>query len=99
MTQRPSRPRRISRTARVFVAATAVGGLAYAVPAASAAAPSTGAGAQVSAHQIATAQAAVRRSGVDGIAWYANPTTHRVIVTADRTVSRAEVARIKQAAG
>ena len=41
----------------------------------------------------------VRISGVDGIAWYVDPTADKVVVTVDETVSPAEVASIVKAAG
>ncbi|HEX7744615.1 MAG TPA: S1 family peptidase [Micromonosporaceae bacterium] len=42
---------------------------------------------------------AVKRSGVEGIAWHVDATSGRVVVTADSTVSRAEIAKINQSAG
>ena len=39
------------------------------------------------------------QSGVGGIAWYVDRAADRVVVTADSTVSAAEVATIKQSAG
>ena len=45
-----------------------------------------------SANQLAAASRAVQRSHVDGIAWYVNKTSDRVVVTADRTVSATEAA-------
>ena len=44
-------------------------------------------------------RAAVEQSGVHGIAWYVDAAAERVVVTADSTVSTAEVATIKSAAG
>jgi streptogrisin B len=41
----------------------------------------------------------VQASGVRGVAWYVDPTTEKVVVTVDRTVSKGEVARIRKAAG
>jgi streptogrisin B len=41
----------------------------------------------------------VRASGVDGIAWYVDPTADKVVVTVDETVSRAELALISKAVG
>ncbi|WP_255949887.1 S1 family peptidase [Streptomyces odontomachi] len=42
---------------------------------------------------------AVQRSEVTGIAWYADETSHRVVVTADSSVSRAEIATLRHSAG
>jgi streptogrisin B len=52
-----------------------------------------------SAHQLSAASHAVQQTGVRGIAWYVDATTDRVVVTADSTVSKAEVAKLKKAAG
>jgi streptogrisin B len=41
----------------------------------------------------------VNASGVRGVAWYVDPTTDKVVVTVDRSVSKAEVAKIRKAAG
>jgi streptogrisin B len=49
--------------------------------------------------RLTAASHAVNQSGVRGIAWYVDHASQRVVVTADRTVSRSEVARIKRAAG
>jgi streptogrisin B len=53
----------------------------------------------VSKGQLSAARHAVKQSGVRGIAWYVNRAADRVVVTADSTVSAAEVATIKQSAG
>ncbi|SBT44243.1 S1 family peptidase [Micromonospora narathiwatensis] len=65
---------------------------AFAVPAA-AAPPSYTAG------QLARVDAAVRASGVEGIAWHVDTVSGRVVVTADDTVSAAQVATLKRSAG
>jgi streptogrisin B len=49
--------------------------------------------------QLSAARHAVKQSGVGGIAWYVDGAADRVVVTADRTVSAAEVATIKKSAG
>ncbi len=49
------------------------------------------------AKQLAAAAQAVDASGVRGIAWYADPATGRVVVTADRTVSKADLAKLERA--
>jgi streptogrisin B len=51
------------------------------------------------ASQLAMASNAVQRSGVAGIAWYVNPASHRVVVSADSSVSAAGLATIKRTAG
>jgi streptogrisin B len=53
----------------------------------------------VSKGQLSAARDAVEQSGVRGIAWYVDGASDRVVVTADRTVSAAEVATIKESAG
>jgi streptogrisin B len=53
----------------------------------------------VSKGQLSAARQAVEQSGVRGIAWYIDSGAERVIVTADSTVSTAEVATIKKIAG
>jgi streptogrisin B len=49
--------------------------------------------------QLSAARHAVKQSGVGGIAWYVDGAADRVVVTADRTVSAAEVATIKKSGG
>jgi streptogrisin B len=49
--------------------------------------------------QLSAARHAVEQSGVRGIAWYVDGASDRVVVTADSTVSAAEVATIKASAG
>ena len=65
---------------------------AYSLPAATAA-PSTDAGSTV----LSAVAGAVDRSGVEGIAFYVDKAANRVVVTADSTVSAAEIARLKGA--
>jgi streptogrisin B len=89
----PTLRRRFTRTLAAVSVASVV---AFAVPGASSqAAPAE----NLDPTSLSTARAAVNHSGVDGIAWYVNPTTDRVVVTADGTVSRAEIATIKRQAG
>jgi streptogrisin B len=83
------------RLTRLATAALGVGALgAFALPTAGAASPHT-----YSAAQLAGVNAAVERSGVDGIAWYTDAASQRVVVTADSTVTAADVATLRQAAG
>jgi streptogrisin B len=49
--------------------------------------------------RLAAAKHGVRASGVDGIAWYTDSATGKVVVTVDKTVSKSEVATIKKSAG
>jgi streptogrisin B len=49
--------------------------------------------------QLLAASHGVQASGVRGVAWYVDPATDKVVVTVDRTVSKAEVASIRRAAG
>ena len=87
---------RLGRTARVLaVVATAAAATAvYAVPAADAV-PAK----DVGAAQLSAASSAVARSGVDGIAWYTDAKSRRVVVTADSSVSAAELATVQRSAG
>lgn len=83
------RPRRLLALAVGLAAAASLG-----IPTAQAA----------SAHptgplSLSAASDAVQRSGVEGIAWYTDATSHRVVVTADSSVSRAEIAKIEHTAG
>lgn len=64
---------------------------AFAVPAS--AAPS------YTADQLARVDAAVAASGVDGIAWRVDAESGRVVVSADESVSAAELATLKKSAG
>jgi streptogrisin B len=52
-----------------------------------------------SATQLSSVSNAVTRSGVEGIAWYVDPAVHRVVVTADSSVSAHEIATLRRAAG
>ncbi|GAO10217.1 putative streptogrisin B [Streptomyces lydicamycinicus] len=52
-----------------------------------------------SAAQLSAAGNAVRAADVPGTAWRVDSATGTLVVTADRTVSRAEIAKIERAAG
>ncbi|HEY6595603.1 MAG TPA: S1 family peptidase [Asanoa sp.] len=67
---------------------------ALALPTTAAAAPQ-----QYGASRLSAVSNAVQRSGVEGIAWYADAASDRVVVNADSSVSAAEVATIRRAAG
>jgi streptogrisin B len=53
----------------------------------------------LSAAQLSALSSAVDRSGVEGISWYADAASSRVVVTADTSVSAAELATLRRAAG
>lgn len=53
----------------------------------------------VSDGQLSAVSHAVTQSGVQGIAWYVDRATDRVVVTVDSSVSAAEVATIKRSTG
>jgi len=78
----------LRRTTQLLAAVGVVAASLYAVPAADAKQPSPAA-------QLAAANSAVERSGVKGIAWYADAASGKVVVTADSTVSAKDVAALK----
>jgi streptogrisin B len=51
------------------------------------------------AAQLSALSSAVDRSGVDGISWYTDSATGRVVVTADSSVTAADLASLRRAAG
>ncbi|MEH1013158.1 S1 family peptidase [Micromonospora sp. CPCC 206060] len=67
---------------------------ALTLPTSASAAPAT-----FDATQLAQVSSAVEQSGVDGIAWHVDAATGRVVVTADDTVSRADLAKLTKSAG
>jgi streptogrisin B len=75
------------RIAQLAAALSAVAACLYAVPAATAV-PSPAA-------RLVAANAKVEKSGVKGIAWYADAASGKVVVTADSNVSAAELAALK----
>ncbi|MFI7321447.1 S1 family peptidase [Streptomyces venezuelae] len=86
----------ISRHTRLLAVATGlVAAGALAVPAATA---QDGA-ATFSSAQLEQASDAVLGADVAGTAWGVDPKTKQVVVTADSTVSKAEIAKLKDAAG
>jgi streptogrisin B len=83
---------RLGRLLAATVGAVAVG--AFFLPTSTGAAPQAfGAG------QLSAVSNAVDRSGVAGIAWYVDAAADRVVVTADSSVSSAELATLRRAAG
>src|SRR5262245_37066569 len=88
------RTARIPTTRFIAVAAGAAVVAALAMPATAAAATRS-----YSASQLTAVGGAVDRSDVAGIAWYVDAKSHRVVVTADSSVSAAGIAKLKRAAG
>jgi streptogrisin B len=87
----PSRGRLV-RLLAVTAGMVAVG--AFALPTAAAASLQ-----EYGVSQLSEVSNAVQRSGVEGIAWYVDAASDRLVVTADSTVSAAEAATIRRAAG
>ncbi|MFF4760839.1 S1 family peptidase [Streptomyces sp. NPDC001292] len=85
----------ITKSARLLAIAASVAAAAtLALPTANAAPQQA-----YTASQLSEVSNAVMQSGIEGIAWYVDQASDRVVVTTDGTVSRAEIAEIKQAAG
>ncbi|MEH0841048.1 S1 family peptidase [Micromonospora sp. CPCC 205711] len=94
ITRSPSRSH-ITRSVQLLaVAVGMVTTTAFALPTAASASPQV-----YSASQLSQVSDAVQQSGVAGIAWHVDAASGRVVVTADSTVSRAEIAKIRQSAG
>ncbi|MEU9862343.1 S1 family peptidase [Streptomyces sp. NPDC047971] len=84
-----------TRTVRLLAVATGLAAAAaVAVPAANADTAQT-----FGATQLAAAGDAVLAADVAGTAWHVDQATNSVVVTADSTVSQAEIAKIKRQAG
>ncbi|WHM39439.1 S1 family peptidase [Streptomyces sp. BPTC-684] len=91
----PTRHRGLARrTKAVALTAGLLAAGALAVPTASAT-PSQA----FSAAQLSAASSAVLGADVAGTAWNVDPATHTLVVTADSTVSKADIAKIKRQAG
>jgi len=58
-----------------------------------------GATADTRSTQLKAASHGIRTSGVDGVAWYVDKASGKVVVTVDKTVSKAEVAQVRRSAG
>ncbi|WP_432116138.1 S1 family peptidase [Streptomyces sp. S1] len=94
---RSSRRGRIVRGSRLIAVLGAfVAASALTAPTSSAQQADT---AQVSAVALASASDAVLRADVAGSAWYTDRATGKVVVTVDSTVSQAEIATLRKAAG
>ncbi|HEY3015731.1 MAG TPA: S1 family peptidase, partial [Nocardioides sp.] len=91
----------IVRAARLLAATIGLVAIsAFALPSQAPAVPAPASASQhFGASQLSAASHAVDRSGVEGIAFYVDKASNRVVVTADSTVSRAELAKVKQSAG
>ncbi|MCX4232560.1 S1 family peptidase [Streptomyces ortus] len=82
------------RTRLIAVTTGLVAAAAFTVPAANANDAST-----FSTTQLKSANSAVLKADVPGTAWATDAKTGKVLVTVDSTVSKTEIAKIKQAAG
>ncbi len=85
---------RITKTARFLVVAVGVVAASSVAGSATAAPP-----AQDAASELSAVNSSVKSSGVDGIAWYNDAKSGKVVVTADSTVSAEELAEVKRSAG
>ena len=83
-----------NQSAGLLAAAVGVAIAAFALPTTAAASPQG-----YSLSQLSAVSSAVEQSGVEGIAWYVDAASDRVVVTADSSVSRSEIAKIRQTAG
>jgi streptogrisin B len=90
----PRTPTTARRTRLLAVATGLTAAAALAVPTANAEETRT-----YSAHLLAGASDAVLQADVPGTAWHVDQATGTLVVTADSTVSRAEIAKIKREAG
>ncbi|PWU51241.1 serine protease [Micromonospora sp. S4605] len=94
ITRNPSRSRTARSAQLLAVAVGVIATAAFTQPTAASASPR-----DYSPRQLAEVTDAVDRSGVEGIAWHVDTASGRVVVVADSTVSRAEIAKIRQSAG
>ena len=83
--------RRMLRLLAATISAVAVG--VFVLPSSAAASPHG-----YSDAQLFAVSSAVDRSGVAGIAWYVDTAADRVVITADSSVSSAEIASVRRAA-
>jgi streptogrisin B len=90
------RNKSITRRARIIAAASGFAAIAaLALPtAAQADSPQ-----HFSAAQLGQAKASVLKADVAGTAWYVDSKSDTVVVTVDKTVSKAEIAKIRKSAG
>lgn len=92
----PTTPRPASRRRAQLIALA--GGLGLTVSALTGPAASAGPD-EPTVTELAEVNAAVDGADVDGVAWYTDPESGKVVVTADSTVSAAERREIRQAVG
>ncbi|MBM7785149.1 S1 family peptidase [Tenggerimyces flavus] len=85
---------RITKTARFLVVAVGVVAASSVAGAAHAAPP-----AEDAASTLTSVNAAVGKSDVEGIAWFNDAKSGKVVVTADSTVTAEEIAEVKRSAG
>ncbi|MGW8851769.1 S1 family peptidase [Streptomyces xiamenensis] len=94
--ERPNPHRRLVKRLRLIAAASGVAALtAFVLPSTAAAEPVQ----TFSTTQLATADSAVLAADIAGTAWTVDEETGQVIVTVDSTVTREEIAEIKDSAG
>ena len=91
---RRNTPRSARRARLLTVAVGLVAAAGFTVPAANASDATV-----YSTSQLAVANASVLKADVAGTAWYTDPVTKKVVVKADERVSKADIQRIKEAAG
>ncbi|MEV2194975.1 S1 family peptidase [Streptomyces phaeochromogenes] len=82
------------RTRLIAVTSGLVAAAAFTIPSANASDAQT-----FSASQLKSANSSVLKADVPGTAWATDAKTGKVVVTVDSTVSKAEIAKIKRAAG
>ncbi|MFI6281099.1 S1 family peptidase [Streptomyces sp. NPDC050988] len=82
------------RTRLIAVTSGLVAAAAFTIPSANASDAQT-----FSASQLKSASSSVLKADVPGTAWATDAKTGKVVVTVDSTVSKAEIAKIKRAAG
>ncbi|MFF7202462.1 S1 family peptidase [Streptomyces sp. NPDC008141] len=87
----------VGRRGRLIAVATGL--LTVSALAAPTAVAETGTVARATTAQLAQANNAVLGADVAGTAWYTDKATGKLVVTADQSVSAAEIAQIKKAAG
>ncbi|AVZ71485.1 serine protease [Streptomyces lunaelactis] len=87
----------VARRARLIAVVSSL--LAVSALAAPSAVAESGDGVRATAAQLTQASGAVLDADVPGTAWYTDKASGKLVVTADDTVSAAEIARIKEAAG
>ncbi|MEE1754577.1 S1 family peptidase [Streptomyces sp. SP18CS02] len=87
----------VARRARLIAVASTL--MAVSALAAPTAVAESGTSARATTAQLAQASDAVLAADVPGTAWYTDQATGKIVVTADDTVSAAEIATIRKAAG